>query len=194
MTYIIFAISMLLLPFRWLISFLVCAAIHETAHVFCARCMGIQITDIMITVLGARIYTHVLTNTQELLCAVAGPLFGLLPVVLYRYFPEAALISIILSAYNLLPIYPSDGARILRCVLRWVVPQKNYRSVAHMLEMTVVLICGLLCVFAAIRMKSIILLVIVAFWLPLRIKIEIQLAKQKKKKYNSPINTQEVPL
>ena len=63
-----------------------------------------------------------------------------------------------------------------------------------MLEMTVVLICGLLCVFAAIRMKSIILLVIVAFWLPLRIKIEIQLAKQKKKKYNSPINTQEVPL
>ena len=63
-----------------------------------------------------------------------------------------------------------------------------------MLEMTVVLICGLFCVFAAIGTKSIILLVIVAFWLPLRIKIEIQLAKQKKKKYNSPINTQEVPL
>lgn len=186
--YILAAVSLLLLPLRWMISFVICAAIHEAAHILCAVCMGIKIERIRILAFGVRIYTGTMTGLQELICAMAGPIVGLLPVLLHRYCPEAALISLLLSAYNLLPIYPADGARILQCILEWLVPYRWAELILYGVAIAVTVICCLLCVYAAIVFKSSVMVLVAAAWLPLRIKMEIQLAKQEKKKYNNFIN------
>lgn len=190
--YILAAAALLLLPLRWMFSFLLCAAIHEAAHILCAVCLGVKIVKIQITAFGAGIYTQPMNGLQEFLCAMAGPAVGLLPLFAYRVLPEAALICLLLSTYNLLPIYPADGARMLQCVLQSVLPYGNAGIVMRIVEACTAVACCVLCLWAAVLFRSSLPVLVAVIWLPLRIKMEIQLAKQEKKKYNNLIKTSEV--
>lgn len=63
-----------------------------------------------------------LSEYQELLCAAAGPLFGVLYAyaasfasrfVLAEFFSLSAGLSLALSIFNILPVVPLDGASVL---------------------------------------------------------------------------------
>ena len=87
---------------------------------FCARLLKIPIRHIHFGTSGIVIQLPSMQPWQELLCAASGPISGLIPMLLLRYLPEAALCSLLLTFYNLIPIYPSDGTRILRVILSFL--------------------------------------------------------------------------
>ena len=77
----------------------------------------------------------ILPPGAEALCALAGPTANLLCAGLFlRILPEFAGVSLALGAFNLLPIFPLDGGRLLRLALR------NTRA-ARTLELLVGLFC-----------------------------------------------------
>ena len=64
---------------------------------------------------------------QEALSALAGPAGSFLMLLLCRVFPEAALWGTVQGLFNLLPVYPLDGGRVLRCAVgekRWLRVEK----------------------------------------------------------------------
>ena len=64
---------------------------------------------------------------QELLCAMAGPVGGMFLLFLGKWYPELALCALAQSCYNLIPVYPLDGGRILKCFVNIVVPDFGER-------------------------------------------------------------------
>ena len=109
--------------------------LHEYAHCFMARRFGWLVKDITILPLGcvARIHFKYNIPKEEICVAIAGPLLNLaimlllLPVMILLAINEQlelffvtfvmVLCNFMICAFNLLPVYPMDGGRILRAYL-----------------------------------------------------------------------------
>lgn len=122
--YFFLALLILLIPLRWLTAAIVSVAVHELFHIGAIRCFGHHICSIHIGADGARIQTPPMPLWQELLCALAGPIGGIFLLLFARWFPMLALCSGFHTLYNLLPVYPQDGGRALRCGAQLLLPDK----------------------------------------------------------------------
>lgn len=122
------AILLLIVPFRLLLAAIFSAAVHELFHIFAIRLMRMHVNAIHIGVRGAEISTQVMTEKQELICALAGPVGGFLLLPLCRWIPTISLCAFAQSLYNLLPLYPTDGGRAVKCCTNMLLsPKAAYR-------------------------------------------------------------------
>ena len=122
-----------------------CVFLHELGHAFSGRWFGVQTQDITMMPIGglARMGTPS-TPLAELVIAACGPLVNVViamvltlgfavkanlggPIELgKREFVEQLLIANVgLVIFNLLPVYPMDGGRIVRAVLKFFVPSEK---------------------------------------------------------------------
>lgn len=108
------AASILLLPLNWMIGWVLASLIHEAGHLAALLCCHVPILEMELGLFGAKISTGPMTASQELLCAAAGPFCSFLLLFLAQRVPAAAIIGLMQGLFNLLPIYPLDGGRMVR--------------------------------------------------------------------------------
>lgn len=121
---IFLAIAVLMVPLPWLYSWVMAAAFHEVGHYLAVVSTGGTVYEISIGFSGARMRVSPMNMRREIICAVAGPAAGILLLCIARWNPRIALCGAVQSFYNLLPLYPMDGGRILRCILHRAIPAK----------------------------------------------------------------------
>ena len=115
------------------------AALHEGGHLLALRGLRGQLQHVTLGFGDVQIRTAPLPPGAEALCALAGPAANLLCAGLFlRILPEFAGVSLALGAFNLLPVYPLDGGRLLCALLRLAL--RNTRA-ARTLELLVGLFC-----------------------------------------------------
>ncbi len=106
----------MLVPLGWVVAILSAAAIHELSHALALVLAKIKIHKVIIKASGTIICTRCLTAFEQMICAAAGPAGGLLAAAALHRFPRFALCAFIQSIYNLLPVLPFDGGRILAAI------------------------------------------------------------------------------
>ena len=115
--YLILPAAFLLLPLRWVLAWTLAVTVHEMGHYLALGLCRVPIQALEIAPFGIRMHTGRLTNREALLCALAGPMAGLLLITLSRFLPYTALCAFLQTIFNLLPVYPLDGGRALRAML-----------------------------------------------------------------------------
>lgn len=120
--YLYLALMILVLPLPWVVSALAAAAFHELCHLAVLFLVHGKSDCIRIKAGGAEIHAVFPSPTQELLCAAAGPAGSLFLLSLHRFCPRIALCAGFQGIFNLLPIYPLDGGRILLCLYSLLAP------------------------------------------------------------------------
>ncbi|MBQ7120546.1 MAG: hypothetical protein IJO09_10055 [Oscillospiraceae bacterium] len=99
--------------------------IHELSHIIATRACGGSISSVDVRIFGIRVDVpelKLMSYKREIIIAAAGPLAGILTAgiaaVTARYYDIPNIdyfigINIVISAINLIPVYPLDGGRIV---------------------------------------------------------------------------------
>ncbi len=117
-TYLYWVLLLLLLPLKWLITGFIAAVFHELCHMAAVCLAGGRVTGLRIRPLGIVMNVEGIRGFREALCALAGPAGSLVLVLFIRPFPMLGLCGLIQGVFNLIPVYPMDGGRILHVIMR----------------------------------------------------------------------------
>lgn len=132
--------------------FLGSVLLHEAGHLLAIRLLGTSVRSVSLHAGGAVIETDMLTYSRELAAAIAGPCASIFAWAVFLCVNrDLSFISLLLGLVNLIPVYPMDGGRILRCMLHLLLPA--HRAAAVLNIVTVGVCCLLMiaaCTFAAI--------------------------------------------
>ena len=98
--------------------------VHELSHVLALRLLGQRITGFTLDAWGLCIrYDGTCSPAGHILAALAGPvggaLYALVGLTNSDWLRQSASLSLLLTAFNLLPLLPLDGGRVfsLLCTL-----------------------------------------------------------------------------
>ena len=116
--------------FQTFLCSLLCVLLHEMGHSFVGKKLGYKLNLITLTPYGAMLSgkNSPFNANDEIKIAIAGPLVNVALVVisialwwifpvLYNFTLQFVLANIYTFIFNILPMYPLDGGRILRAVI-----------------------------------------------------------------------------
>lgn len=97
---------------------LLACLVHELGHLAAAKCFGGRLEGIHLTAVGAEMsvgYGRTISYGEDTVVALAGPVSNVLlsGVAWGMKLPILAALSVGVGAFNLLPIVPLDGARVM---------------------------------------------------------------------------------
>ena len=110
------ALGLLVLPIWWVIAAVFAALWHEFCHYFAVRLCGGQAISLRVGLTGAVMDVRFISPVHEFFCALAGPLGSLFLLLFVKWLPRTAICAAFQGIYNLMPIYPLDGGRGVRCL------------------------------------------------------------------------------
>lgn len=139
LTVLYIALSLILGRFSFVFALFIIAFIHELFHVFAARLFNLKISEIKILPVGC--YAKIndlesINRIEQVIVLLLGPLsfFFTRAIITYLYridvisiygFREYNEINLFMMIFNLLPIFPFDGGRILKIVLSSCISEKK---------------------------------------------------------------------
>ena len=119
-------------PFGLALPGILAATLHELAHLAALLALGVRVEYLRLQLGGAVIGAALGSGRQEALATAAGPACNLLLLLLFRWvWVKFCLANAVLLFFNLLPVYPLDGGRLLSVLLRRVFGTRIGRRISQ---------------------------------------------------------------
>lgn len=91
---------------------------HELSHILIALTLKVDVKEIDLLPIGITAkYEKNNSLVRELIISLAGPLASFLFAYIFKN-ETYKIMNFAIALFNLVPIYPLDGGRIVRCFLR----------------------------------------------------------------------------
>lgn len=140
---------------------LLCSALHEMGHICALFLFGSYPDEINFGIFGVRIQQnkYILSELRQAVVVLCGPLVNIILFVLFLLanlaFKSPILLMIsavnfVIGGFNLLPVLPLDGGRILLAVLNFFMSEKTACKIMR-------IICA--CVLSVLIFSGILLII-----------------------------------
>jgi Zn-dependent protease len=174
-----FFILFLFAPVSWVIAIFVSVLIHELAHAYVADRKGWRVYGIRVDLFtgSASVDTNI-PEKDSIPVVAAGPISNLLialfslPLFLLfndtspllgKFLFDLCIVNVFMFVFNILPIYPMDGGRLLKDFL--FLKMRNRRSLAKKISGYVSLVFSTALLIYSISISAIILTVFSALFI-----------------------------
>ncbi len=147
---VMLAWMILVLPIPWIMPAAAAAYFHEMCHYYAILICTGSASAVGLYSFAARMELPQMSRGKELICALAGPVGGLCLWFLSPWFPRLALCALVQSLYNLLPVYPLDGGRALRCLLELLISPAIVDFACAFVQWFTIGVLLLLCIYGAL--------------------------------------------
>ena len=156
LTYITALIFILIGYFKFYISFMLVLLIHELGHITMSLIFKWHIKQIIILPLGLLLKFEDNLNKpliEEFIISISGIIFQLI-FITYIHNNYLVLSSNIILLFNILPIYPLDGSKVINILLNVIT---NFKT-SYFLTLLISFITLILIISLSIIIKSLILI------------------------------------
>ena len=118
------ALLLLTLPLDWIIAVMTAAVFHELCHILTLYFLKGNINSIKVQPGGCVIESSRIGEWAQFFSILAGPLGSFALLFLCRAAPKIAICGLFQGLYNLMPVLPLDGGRMLRLLLYSACPER----------------------------------------------------------------------
>lgn len=136
---------------------------HELSHMIMAIILDVDIQEISLMPIGVNAkYEGKISNKKELFVSLAGPIASMIFAILYNnklYF----IINICIFSFNILPIYPLDGGRILRIILKFIFGDRIGIKVSQYISCILIFVLLVISIFLVLYYKYFFLLLLTLY-------------------------------
>lgn len=148
------------------------AFVHELGHLIAGISLGLKAKSINIMPFGVSINFEDYTSKyvmKKIIIAIAGPAINLIIVILgmcNRWEEDIIYANILIGMFNLIPLYPLDGGRVLKYIIQLTSNTKEAETVTYKLSNTLIIILTLISSVGILLIQNIgILLVLGYLWM-----------------------------
>ena len=165
--------------------FMIFTVIHEMGHLIAGLFLGFKPKGINIMPMGLSICFYINTdnfnlkvkntkiiNLKKLVISFSGPLINFLIAIicmfgsieLFNFGSEQIICTnLLIALFNLIPIYPLDGGRIVKCVLNIYKDLKNTYKCTNNISNITLIILTIISSIAVLYLKNIAIPFIIAY-------------------------------
>lgn len=152
--------------FRELILFMLIIIIHELGHITMGLLLKQKIEKVILLPFGGITIFRMKLNIsiyKEFLIAITGPIFQIIGFIILSKYINNSLFNyynLVILLFNLIPIYPLDGSKILNCFFNILF---NFKVSFYMTIILSFLLIIFLCIFILFNYLNFFLFIIIFF-------------------------------